>query len=80
MGADSGAQDNLGTNTYSSALLVGEKGADLIAEDLGEYTQRTVLASPTTYPFAAGLKLRFPHAPVPHAPVPSGKPATQLVR
>ncbi|KAI0260664.1 alcohol oxidase [Gloeopeniophorella convolvens] len=27
--------DNLGTNTYSSALLVGEKGADLIAEDLG---------------------------------------------
>ena len=28
--------DNLGTNTYSSALLVGEKGADLIAEDLGE--------------------------------------------
>ena len=29
--------DNLGTNTYSSALLVGEKGADLIAEDLGEH-------------------------------------------
>ncbi|OJT04406.1 Alcohol oxidase 1 [Trametes pubescens] len=28
--------DNLGTNTYSSALLVGEKGADLIAEELGE--------------------------------------------
>ncbi|KAF6747541.1 alcohol oxidase [Ephemerocybe angulata] len=27
--------DNLGTNTYSSALLVGEKGFDLIAEDLG---------------------------------------------
>ncbi|KAG6888844.1 hypothetical protein C0995_005384 [Termitomyces sp. Mi166 len=27
--------DNLGTNTYSSALLVGEKGADLILEDLG---------------------------------------------
>ncbi|KAI3615030.1 alcohol oxidase [Moniliophthora roreri] len=27
--------DNLGTNTYSSALLVGEKGADLLAEDLG---------------------------------------------
>ncbi|THH29566.1 hypothetical protein EUX98_g4623 [Antrodiella citrinella] len=27
--------DNLGTNTYSSALLVGEKGASLIAEDLG---------------------------------------------
>lgn len=27
--------DNLGTNTYSSALLVGEKGADLICEDLG---------------------------------------------
>ncbi|KAH9843575.1 alcohol oxidase [Rhodofomes roseus] len=27
--------DNLGTNTYSSALLVGEKGADLIAEELG---------------------------------------------
>jgi len=27
--------DNLGTNTYSSALLVGEKGADLVAEDLG---------------------------------------------
>ena len=69
--------DNLGTNTYSSALyvaslslllvaegwnrLVGEKGADLVAEDLG-------------------IKLRFPHAPVPHAPVPAGKPATQLVR
>ena len=29
-------QDNLGTNTYSSALLVGEKGADLIAEDPGK--------------------------------------------
>jgi len=27
--------DNLGTNTYSSALLVGEKGASLAAEDLG---------------------------------------------
>ncbi|KAL1728379.1 choline dehydrogenase [Schizophyllum commune] len=27
--------DNLGTNTYSSALLVGEKGADLLAEELG---------------------------------------------
>ncbi|KAG1770753.1 GMC oxidoreductase-domain-containing protein [Suillus occidentalis] len=26
---------NLGTSTYSSALLVGEKGADLICEDLG---------------------------------------------
>ncbi|KAG2075739.1 alcohol oxidase [Suillus decipiens] len=26
---------NLGTNTYSSALLVGEKGADLICEGLG---------------------------------------------
>jgi alcohol oxidase len=27
--------DNLGTNTYSSALLVGEKGASLLSEDLG---------------------------------------------
>jgi alcohol oxidase len=27
--------ENLGTNTYSSALLVGEKGAALLAEDLG---------------------------------------------
>ncbi|KAJ6550861.1 methanol oxidase [Mycena vulgaris] len=27
--------DNLGTNTYSSALLVGEKGASILAEDLG---------------------------------------------
>jgi alcohol oxidase len=27
--------DNLGTNTYSSALLCGEKGAELIAEELG---------------------------------------------
>ncbi|KEP53926.1 alcohol oxidase [Rhizoctonia solani 123E] len=27
--------DNLGTNTYSSALLCGEKCADLIAEELG---------------------------------------------
>ncbi|KAG6381632.1 hypothetical protein JVT61DRAFT_231 [Boletus reticuloceps] len=27
--------DNLGTNTYSSALLVGEKGADLLCEELG---------------------------------------------
>ncbi|RDB21821.1 Alcohol oxidase 2 [Hypsizygus marmoreus] len=27
--------DNLATNTYSSALLVGEKGADLLLEDLG---------------------------------------------
>lgn len=27
--------DNLGTNTYSSALLCGEKGAEIIAEELG---------------------------------------------
>ncbi|KAF9521832.1 alcohol oxidase [Crepidotus variabilis] len=27
--------DNLGTNTYSSALLVGEKGADILIEELG---------------------------------------------
>ncbi|THH07338.1 hypothetical protein EW145_g3449 [Phellinidium pouzarii] len=27
--------DNLGTNTYSSALLVGEKGANLLLEELG---------------------------------------------
>ncbi|KAJ7040472.1 GMC oxidoreductase-domain-containing protein [Mycena alexandri] len=27
--------DNLGTNTYSSALLVGEKGATILCEDLG---------------------------------------------
>ncbi|PAV14903.1 alcohol oxidase [Pyrrhoderma noxium] len=27
--------DNLGTNTYSSALLVGEKAADLLCEELG---------------------------------------------
>ncbi|KAJ7187243.1 alcohol oxidase [Mycena filopes] len=27
--------DNLGTNTYSSALLVGEKGAEILCEDLG---------------------------------------------
>ncbi|TFK98122.1 GMC oxidoreductase-domain-containing protein [Pterulicium gracile] len=27
--------DNLGTNTYSSALLVGEKGADILCEELG---------------------------------------------
>jgi alcohol oxidase len=27
--------DNLGTNTYSSALLVGEKAASLLCEDLG---------------------------------------------
>lgn len=27
--------DNLGTNTYSSALLVGEKAASIIAEELG---------------------------------------------
>ena len=30
-------QDNLGTNTYSSALLVGEKAADLLCEELGSY-------------------------------------------
>jgi len=28
--------DNLGTNTYSSALLVGEKAADIMAEELGK--------------------------------------------
>ncbi|CCM04951.1 uncharacterized protein FIBRA_07148 [Fibroporia radiculosa] len=43
--------DNLGTNTYSSALLVGEKGADLIAEDLGLKIR---------VPHA-----QVPHAPVP---------------
>ena len=43
--------DNLGTNTYSSALLVGEKGADLIAQDLGLKLR---------FPHAP-----VPHAPVP---------------
>ncbi|KAK0231261.1 GMC oxidoreductase-domain-containing protein, partial [Armillaria fumosa] len=43
--------DNLGTNTYSSALLVGEKGANLLAEDLG-LKIKTPHAS-------------VPHAPVP---------------
>ncbi|GBE86114.1 Alcohol oxidase [Sparassis crispa] len=32
---DKRMSDNLGTNTYSSALLVGEKAADLIVEELG---------------------------------------------
>lgn len=31
-------QDNLGTNTYSSALLVGEKAASLLLEDLGAHS------------------------------------------
>ncbi|KAH7909067.1 GMC oxidoreductase-domain-containing protein [Hygrophoropsis aurantiaca] len=43
--------DNLGTNTYSSALLVGEKGADLLCEELG-IKVRTPHAP-------------VPHAPVP---------------
>lgn len=43
--------DNLGTNTYSSALLVGEKGADLIAEELGLKLR---------FPHAP-----VPHAPIP---------------
>jgi len=43
--------DNLGTNTYSSALLVGEKGAQLLCEDLG-LKVRTPHAP-------------VPHAPVP---------------
>jgi len=43
--------DNLGTNTYSSALLVGEKAASLIAEDLGLKIR---------LPHA-----QVPHAPVP---------------
>jgi alcohol oxidase len=43
--------DNLGTNTYSSALLVGEKGVDLVAEDLGIKLK---------FPHAP-----VPHAPVP---------------
>jgi len=43
--------DNLGTNTYSSALLVGEKGADLAAEELGVHIK---------VPHAP-----VPHAPVP---------------
>ncbi|KAJ7157992.1 hypothetical protein C8R43DRAFT_1234424 [Mycena crocata] len=43
--------DNLGTNTYSSALLVGEKGASLLAEELG-LTIKTPHAP-------------VPHAPVP---------------
>ncbi|KAG6819018.1 hypothetical protein H0H93_016330 [Arthromyces matolae] len=43
--------DNLGTNTYSSALLVGEKGADLILEELG--LKAKVPHAPV------------PHAPVP---------------
>ncbi|EJD00303.1 alcohol oxidase [Fomitiporia mediterranea MF3/22] len=43
--------DNLGTNTYSAALLIGEKGADLIAEELGLKLR---------LPHA-----QIPHAPVP---------------
>ncbi|EPS99789.1 hypothetical protein FOMPIDRAFT_1030775 [Fomitopsis schrenkii] len=43
--------DNLGTNTYSSALLVGEKGASLIAEELGLKLR---------FPHAP-----VPHAPIP---------------
>ena len=76
--------DNLGTNTYSSALLVGEKGADLIAQDLGELFFQNSFCARENFKADVGrnigLKLRFPHAPVPHAPVPTGKPATQLVR
>lgn len=70
-------QDNLGTNTYSSALLVGERGADLIAEDLGMSITPRRSVHRTLNGLPAGLKLRLPHAPVPHAPVPSGVPTTQ---
>ncbi|KAJ7583061.1 GMC oxidoreductase-domain-containing protein [Mycena floridula] len=45
--------DNLGTNTYSSALLVGEKGADLLAEDLASGLKLKLPHAPV------------PHAPVP---------------
>jgi hypothetical protein len=45
-------KDNLGTNTYSSALLVGEKGADLLAEDLGTFSFHQLSFSQRTYPFA----------------------------
>lgn len=71
-------QDNLGTNTYSSALLVGEKGADLLCEDLGEYLQISGTIDILMLPI--GIKVRTPHAPVPHAPIPKGVPATQQVR
>ncbi|KIY68013.1 GMC oxidoreductase [Cylindrobasidium torrendii FP15055 ss-10] len=47
--------DNLGTNTYSSALLVGEKGADLIAEDLG-LKVRTPHAPVPHAPVPAGVR------------------------
>lgn len=38
--------DNLGTNTYSSALLCGEKCADLISEELGLTIQNPHAAKP----------------------------------
>ena len=71
-------QDNLGTNTYSSALLVGEKGADLICEDLGEHPQTGKTLHPLIH--LIGIKVRTPHAPVPHAPIPQGVPVTQQYR
>lgn len=43
--------DNLGTNTYSSALLVGEKGADIIAHELG----LTIKVPHAPLPFVKGL-------------------------
>jgi len=56
--------DNLGTNTYSSALLCGEKGADLLAEELGVKIKT---------PHAP-----VPHAPIPsgkrHGAIPRSLP------
>jgi alcohol oxidase len=67
---------------YSSALLVGEKGADLLAEDLGECLSpiRVLRSAELRSVTQPGLQLRVPHAPVPHAPIPTGKPNGALPR
>jgi len=60
---------------------VGEKGADLIAAELGKDDCFLVLMVYVTEELpSVGLKIKTPHAPVPHAPIPKGVPATQQLR
>ncbi|KAJ7779226.1 GMC oxidoreductase-domain-containing protein [Mycena metata] len=50
--------DNLGTNTYSSALLVGEKGAQILAEELGLKIKTPHAPIPTGVPTTQMVRVR----------------------
>lgn|SRR6478735_1138212 len=50
--------DNVGCNTYSTALLIGEKAAMLVAEDLG-YSGEALEMKVPTYQAPGELEVRY---------------------